>query len=78
MNSSTLNAHPGQGGSTLRIDPLSAAPGAECTGVDLKHLRDGEWERILEAYHRSSLLVVRDQALAKSDQIAFSKRFGEL
>ena len=78
MNSSTLNARPGQGGSTLRIDPLSAATGAECTDVDLKHLRDGEWERLFEAYHRSSLLVVRDQALPKSDQIAFSKRFGEL
>ena len=78
MNSSTLKARSAQGGNTLRIEPLSAATGAECTDVDLKHLRDGEWERLFEAYHRSSLLVVRDQALPKSDQIAFSKRFGEL
>ena len=64
--------------STLRITPLSASGGAECTGVDLKHLKPGEWERMLDAYGRYSLLVVRDQTLPKTDQIAFSKRFGDI
>ncbi len=77
MSSSTLETREETRGS-LRIDPLSAATGAACIGVDLKHLRPGEWERMLEAYHRFSLLVVRDQLLPKADQIAFSKRFGEL
>ncbi|MDB5872056.1 MAG: hypothetical protein JWQ07_1498 [Ramlibacter sp.] len=63
---------------TLRIAPLSATTGAECTGVDLAQLKEGEWERLVEAYHQSSLLVVRDQKLAKDAQIAFSERFGEL
>lgn len=78
MNSSTLEAGREQRASTLRITPLSVATGAECTGTDLKDLGDDEWERMLEAYHRYSLLVVRDQVLPKGDQIAFSKRFGEL
>jgi alpha-ketoglutarate-dependent taurine dioxygenase len=63
---------------TLRIAPLSATTGAECTGVDLAQLKEGEWERLVEAYHQSSLLVVRDQKLANDAQIAFSERFGEL
>jgi taurine dioxygenase len=63
---------------SLRITPLSATTGAECTGVDLKHVDEADWRRMLDAYHQYSLLVVRDQSLPKQDQIAFSERFGEL
>jgi alpha-ketoglutarate-dependent taurine dioxygenase len=78
MNSTVAQTKPSQLGSTLVIKPLSASTGAECTGVDLKQLKEGEWERLLEAYHRYSILVVRSQDLPKSDQIAFSQRLGEL
>lgn len=78
MSSSTLAAGRKQRAGSLCITPLSVATGAECTSVDLKDLSDDEWERMLEAYHRYSLLVVRDQSLPKGDQITFSKRFGDL
>lgn len=76
-SSAAMQAVP-HAGSTLLIQPLSASTGAQCAGVDLKNLKDGEWEKLLEAYHRHSLLVVRAQKLAKADQVAFSERFGEL
>lgn len=78
MTPSAVKQAPAQTGSTLTIKALSANTGAECTGADLTKLKDGEWEKLLEAYHRHSLLVVRGQKLPKVDQIAFSLRFGEL
>ena len=64
--------------STLQIRALTQSTGAECTGVDLANLSLAEWEQLRDAYHAYALLVVRDQSLAKPDQIAFSQRFGEL
>lgn len=77
MNSSAVEASSSLD-STLSIRALSTSTGAECTGVDLKQLKPGEWEMLLDAYHRYSILVVRAQELPKADQIAFSQRFGEL
>jgi taurine dioxygenase len=62
----------------LRIRPLTESTGAECTGVDLANLKDGEWDRLRQEYGVYSILVVRDQKLSKPAQIAFSERFGEL
>lgn len=64
--------------STLKITPLSTWTGAECIGVDLANLKDGEWDRLRQAYGACSILVVRNQNLTKTAQIAFSERFGEL
>ncbi|MGE4243379.1 TauD/TfdA dioxygenase family protein [Ramlibacter sp.] len=75
---STANTPTRGSDSTLTIRPLTDFTAAECTGVDLAALRPGEWERLVEAYHRYSLLVVRDQDLAKAAQIEFSERFGDL
>jgi taurine dioxygenase len=66
------------GESTLRIRGLTESTGAECTGVDLAALKNGEWDRLRKEYGAYSLLVVRDQKLSKPAQIAFSERFGEL
>jgi len=67
------------GATALDIRPLSPTTGAECRGVSVAALGERDWERILAAYHRHSLLVMRDQvALPKGDQIAFSERFGAL
>lgn len=64
--------------STLRIQPLTKWTGAQCTGIDLTHLKQGEWELLLNTYHSYLILVIREQTLSKLDQIAFSERFGEL
>lgn len=64
--------------SPLQIHPLTASTGAECTGIELAHLKPGEWERLQQAYHAYCVLVVRDQRLPKAEQIAFSQRFGDL
>lgn len=64
--------------SELKIAPLTVATGAECTGVDVANLEQSEWERLVDAYHTYSILVIRDQKLSKPAQIAFSERFGEL
>lgn len=65
-------------GSSLAIRPLTDSTAAECTGIDLGHLEPGEWERLQQAYRAYSLLVVREQNLSKPEQLAFSRRFGEL
>lgn len=59
--------------------PLSSALGAEITGIDLSGpLGDATIEEITELLHRHLVLVFRDQDLSPPQQIAFSKRFGEL
>lgn len=63
---------------SLQIRPLTEYTAAECRGVDLARLKPFEWERLQQAYHQYSLLVIRDQNLSKPDQIAFSERFGPL
>jgi taurine dioxygenase len=78
MNTSAFETSTQRTASSLQIRPLSASLAAECVGVDLANLQDSQWEQMLSAYHRYSLLVVRDQSLPKRDQIAFSQRFGPL
>ena len=63
----------------LKIESLGSAVGAAVYGIDLsKSLDDAAFATILEAWHRHSLLVFRDQILKPDDQIAFARRFGEI
>jgi taurine dioxygenase len=63
----------------LQIKPLSRHVGAEIVGVDLaSELPDAVFAEIEAAYDRYSVLVFRDQKLTPEQQIAFSRRFGEL
>src|SRR5215470_8779165 len=62
----------------ISVTPLTPALGAEISGVDIKSLVDGDFQAILQNWHRYSVLLLRDQALADDDLIAFSRRFGEL
>ena len=53
--------------------------GAEILGVDLAQpLDDATFATIRDAYYRYSLLVIRDQDITPAQQIAFTRRFGDI
>src|SRR5262249_39173175 len=63
----------------MEIKLLSRHVGAEIGGVDISMpLPDDVFQKIDEAYNRHSVLVFRGQQLTPQQQIAFSRRFGEL
>src|SRR3954463_13025037 len=63
----------------IQVRPRSLVMGAEVTGVDLSQpMRDETFQKILDAFHRHMLLVFPDQDLDEAQQVAFSRRFGEL
>ena len=58
---------------------MSGAPlGHEIRGVDVANLRDEEFAAIEAAYDRYGVIVIPNQKLTPDQQIAFSKRFGNL
>jgi len=64
--------------SEFDVVPTGAAFAAEVKGVDLRYLDDRTFERLLNAWHQHSVLLVRGQSLSDQDLIAFSRRFGDL
>jgi taurine dioxygenase len=65
--------------STITIEPLSATLGAQVHGVDLsRELDDDSFGVIRDAFHRHLLLRFATQRLSEAQQVAFSRRFGEL
>jgi taurine dioxygenase len=58
----------------------SAAPlGAQITGLDLsKMIDDATFRAIEDVLHDRGVIVFRDQRITEEEQIAFSRRFGEL
>ena len=66
------------GAGTLDVIPTAAALGATVSGVDLRHIDDGAFARIMQAWHDHSVLLFRDQTLSDQDLIAFSRRLGDL
>ena len=63
----------------MQVIPLSDALGAEIRGVDASLLLpDGEFEKILEAWHQHLVIVLRGQDLDEEAQVRFAERFGEL
>jgi taurine dioxygenase len=63
---------------TMEVIPTGAALGAEVRSVDLRALNEAAFTRLIDAWHRHSVLLVRDQTLDDHDLIAFSRRFGDL
>ncbi len=58
---------------------MSGAPlGHEVRGVDVANLSDEEFAAVEAAYDRYGVIVLRNQKLTPDQQIAFSKRFGNL
>lgn len=75
-----MSAQPGTGSEQLpRLSRLPAPLGAEVLDVDLAApLGDQAFARIAAAFNEHSLLLFRDQQLTPAQQVAFSRRFGEL
>jgi taurine dioxygenase len=62
----------------MQVRPLSPALGAEISGVDAANLDEAAFARLQDALHENIMIAIRDQALTPHEQIAFSRRFGEL
>jgi len=62
----------------LETRPLHPLLGVEIVGVDVNHLADDVFARIVDAFEEHSVLLFRGQTLDDERQIAFSRRFGPL
>lgn len=64
---------------TLHITPLSAALGAQISGVDItQELSAGQRDAIEQALLKHSVLFFRDQPLTPQQQARFAANFGDL
>jgi taurine dioxygenase len=62
---------------SFAVRPLSPAIGAEITGVDLRNaIDDALAGRLLDAWHRHLVILLRGQELSEDDQVRFAERFG--
>src|SRR5262252_8569363 len=64
--------------SAFDVTPTGATLAAEVRGVDLRYLDDKTFGRLVDAWHRHSVLLFRGQSLDDQDLIAFSRRLGDL
>jgi alpha-ketoglutarate-dependent taurine dioxygenase len=62
----------------VEVIPTGAALGATVAGVDLRHLTEATFARIMQTWHEQSVLLFRGQTLTDQDLIAFSRRLGDL
>ena len=63
----------------LELLPITDAIGTEARGIDVTaELSDDVVERLYKAWVDSCILVIRGQRMSPEQQIAFSRRFGEL
>ena len=60
----------------IRVEPLSAAMGAEVVGVRLPDLDDVAFEELKQALYRHKMLFLRDQRLTHAEHEAFAARLG--
>jgi alpha-ketoglutarate-dependent taurine dioxygenase len=59
--------------------PLSPALGAEIIGLDLRQpMSDEVFAKVLQTWHDSLVVLLRDQELSEDDQVRFAERFGPL
>lgn len=63
---------------SLTITPLSKRFGAVVSGVFLPGISGRDWLDIEAAFYRWGVLIVPDQHLTASEQVAFAERFGEI
>src|SRR5262245_9056043 len=62
----------------FEVISTGAALGATVNGIDLRHLSEATFARIMQAWHEHSVLLFRGQTLTDQDLIAFSRRLGDL
>jgi taurine dioxygenase len=64
---------------SIEVIPTGAALGAEVRGVDLAHpLGDNAFAVIERAYDEHGVIFFRDQHITPVQQVAFTRRFGEI
>jgi taurine dioxygenase len=78
MTLSTESIFERRNAAAIGVVPTGPALGAETTGVDLRHLDDTAFARLLQAWHDHSVLLVRGQTLSDQDLVDFSRRLGDL
>lgn len=64
--------------STIEVQPIAGALGAEIHGVDLRCLDDESFAAIHEAFLEHLVVFFRDQELPPEQHKALSRRFGEI
>jgi len=62
----------------IEVIPTDRPLGAEVAGADLRELDAASFERVIEAWHKHSVLLFRGQTLGDQELIAFSRRLGDL
>jgi taurine dioxygenase len=64
---------------SIEIIPTGAALGAEIRGVDLaKPIDEGSFGEIERAFNENGVIYFRDQRITPPQQVAFTRRFGEI
>jgi taurine dioxygenase len=63
----------------LTVRPLSPALGAEILGVDLRDpIDEALKQKLLDAWHRHLVILLRNQTLDEDSQVRFAETFGPL
>jgi taurine dioxygenase len=63
---------------SIEIVSTGAALGAEIRGLDLADPVDDAFAAIERAYNQYGVIFFRDQHITPSQQVAFTRRFGEI
>ena len=65
--------------SRIEVVPVDAPVGAELRGVDLSQtFDDALFAEIEDAFNTYAVIFIRDQDITPAQQVAFSRRFGEI
>lgn len=63
----------------LALRPLTETIGTEVSGIDLAvPISSGDFDKLVKAWLDTTVLLFRNQSMTTAQQIAFSRRFGEL
>ncbi|MYD42719.1 MAG: TauD/TfdA family dioxygenase [Gammaproteobacteria bacterium] len=63
---------------TVTITPTNATLGCIVTDVHLGDMSDAEWRNVEDAFHEHGVLICPQQHLTRDEQVAFSRRFGNI
>ena len=64
---------------TIDVQPISGALGAEIFGVDLRQpMEDRQFSEVRQAFHDHAVIFFRDQDITPEQHIAFAARFGPI
>jgi len=62
----------------MKIRQTSEAVGAEVTGIDVRSLKDADFEWLQRIFFDHGAIFLRDQELTPEDHIAFARRWGAI